>query len=63
MPNTDRAAQNLVDELADMFRADDSNKVYEFTPSVKSGRRYLAVGSDNLIYHICVEVLEQSDYQ
>ena len=57
--NPDKAAQEFIDSLAEVFD-NKYNKVHRFTPSVKIGRRYLAVeGADGYIYNITVEVNSQ----
>ena len=56
----DEAAQEFIDSLAEVFD-NPHNKVHRFTPSIKIGRRYLAVeGADGYIYHITVDVQEKS---
>jgi hypothetical protein len=58
--NPDKAAQDFIDSLADSFD-NPHNKVYRFTPSIKAGRRYLAIKSDDgMIYHVQVDV-ERAD--
>lgn len=52
----DQAAQEFIDSLAEVFDT-PHNKVHRFTPSIKEGRRYLAVeGTDGFIYMIQVDV-------
>lgn len=57
--NPDKAAQEFIDSLAETFD-NPHNEVYHFTPSVKVGRRYLAVkGDDGYVYQIQVDVVAQ----
>ena len=52
----ENASQSFVDGLACLMDV-PANKIYRYTPSVKIGRRFLAVhASDGFVYAITVEV-------
>lgn len=56
MDNPDKAAQEFIDSLAEVYDT-PHNRLHRFTPSIKNGRRYLAVeGDDGYIYMIQVDV-------
>jgi hypothetical protein len=53
--NPDQAAEDFTTALADILDC-DGNEVIRFTPSMKLGRRYLAIIRDGIIYKIEVNV-------
>lgn len=59
MPDSrDKAAQDFIDGLALIFESESRNKVHRFTPSIKLGRRYLAIeAADGFTYGIQVDVI------
>lgn len=58
LDHSDKRADDLIVKLADMFEdgISNGNEVVRFTPSVKIGRRYLALKHRGYSYSIQVDV-------